>query len=115
SVKNRAQRVWNGFKGVFRTKKRLHFLCPYDGTVIPWGLDGNGYPFHGTREWVKKLYPVVQGIPVKRAAVVSDSLEDIADEVSVPTLTLTLSLTLRGDIVRIVSNCFRYLQWKSCV
>ncbi|CAM9986864.1 unnamed protein product, partial [Choristocarpus tenellus] len=55
SVKNRAQRVWNGFKGVFRTKKRLHFLCPYDGKVIPCGLDGDGYPFHGTREWVKKL------------------------------------------------------------
>ncbi|CAM9254858.1 unnamed protein product [Choristocarpus tenellus] len=60
SVKNWAQRVCKCFKGVFRTKKRLHFLCPYDGKVIPCGLDGNGYPFHGTREWVKKLYPVVQ-------------------------------------------------------
>ncbi|CAM9242304.1 unnamed protein product [Choristocarpus tenellus] len=60
SVKNRAQRVCNCFEGVFRTKKRLHLFCPYDDTVIPCGLDGNGYPFHGTREWVKKLYPVVQ-------------------------------------------------------
>lgn len=39
---------------------RLYFLCPYDFSEVPCGLDGNGYPFTVTREWVAKIRPVLK-------------------------------------------------------
>ncbi|CAN0252504.1 unnamed protein product [Scytosiphon promiscuus] len=38
----------------------LHFLCPVDMSKVPCGVDGEGYRFHETRAWVKKLAPVLQ-------------------------------------------------------
>ena len=39
---------------------RLCFLCPYDFSEVPCGLGGNGYPLTTTREWVKKIRPVLK-------------------------------------------------------
>lgn len=40
----------------------LHFLCPFDLSEVPCGVDGQGYRFRETRGWVKKLSPVLQVI-----------------------------------------------------
>ena len=47
-------------KGTFSKEMRLRFLCPYDYSEVPWGLDGNGYKFDQTREWVKAIGPALQ-------------------------------------------------------
>lgn len=39
---------------------RLCFLCPYDFSEVPCGLDGNEYPFTVTRGWVAKIHPVLK-------------------------------------------------------
>ncbi|CAN0531887.1 unnamed protein product [Ectocarpus sp. 8 AP-2014] len=38
----------------------LHFLCPVDMTMVPCGPGGEGYRFQETRDWVKKISPVLQ-------------------------------------------------------
>lgn len=39
---------------------RLCFLCPFDHSEIPCGLNGNGYPLRTPREWARKIRPVLQ-------------------------------------------------------
>lgn len=38
----------------------LCFLCPFDHSEIPCGINGNGYPLRMPREWVRKIRPVLQ-------------------------------------------------------
>eukprot|EP00903_Cladosiphon_okamuranus_P009465 g9021.t2 len=45
---------------VGRKEMRLQFLCPYDFSPVPCGIDGEGYAFGKTRDWVKKVFPAVQ-------------------------------------------------------
>ena len=47
-------------KRLVRKDLRLCFLCPYDFSEVPCGLNGNGYPFPATRDWVKKIRPVLK-------------------------------------------------------
>lgn len=46
--------------GCGKKKMRLYFLCPFDYSEVPCGIDGNGYPFSESRLWLKKLFPVLQ-------------------------------------------------------
>ena len=59
--------LWAMMKGLGRRAKkvvrkdlRLCFLCPYDFSEVPCGLNGNGYPFEATRDWVKKVRPALK-------------------------------------------------------
>lgn len=59
--------LWAIVEGLGRRSKhlvhkdmRLCFLCPYDFSEVTCGLDGNGYPFTVTREWVRKIRPVLK-------------------------------------------------------
>lgn len=54
--------LWATVKGLNRraTKfvskdMRLCFICPYNFREVPCGLDGNGYPFTVTRDWIAKI------------------------------------------------------------
>lgn len=46
--------------GCGKKKMRLYFLCPFDYSEVPCGIDGDGYPFSENRAWLKKLFPVLQ-------------------------------------------------------
>lgn len=39
---------------------RLCLLCPYDFIEVPCGLDGSGYNFTPTLEWIKKILPALK-------------------------------------------------------
>ena len=39
---------------------RLQFQCPCDFSVVPCGPHGEGYKFGQPRDWVKRVFPVVQ-------------------------------------------------------
>ena len=47
-------------KNLVRKDMRLSFLCPYDFSEVPCGLDRNGYQFTTTREWVKAIRPALK-------------------------------------------------------
>ena len=47
-------------RGCYSKPMRLFFICPYDFTEVPCGVDGAGYPFRMGNEWCRKLYPAVQ-------------------------------------------------------
>ncbi|CAM9446675.1 unnamed protein product [Ectocarpus sp. 6 AP-2014] len=47
-------------RGVGKKDMTLHFLCPVDMTEVPCGPGGEGYRFQETRDWVKKISPVLQ-------------------------------------------------------
>lgn len=47
-------------RGCYSKPMRLFFLCPYDFTEVPCGVDGAGYPFRMGNDWCRKLYPAVQ-------------------------------------------------------
>ncbi|CAN0148410.1 unnamed protein product [Ectocarpus sp. 6 AP-2014] len=47
-------------RGVGKKDMTLHFLCPVDMTEVPCGPSGEGYRFQETRDWVKKISPVLQ-------------------------------------------------------
>ncbi|CAB1115503.1 unnamed protein product [Ectocarpus sp. CCAP 1310/34] len=79
----------NKFRGVGKKDMALHFLCPVDMTKVPCGYGGEGYRFQETRDWVKKISPVLQ-VAVVTAKValnattglnvdISDFLKDVKD------------------------------------
>ncbi|CAM9802649.1 unnamed protein product [Choristocarpus tenellus] len=122
--KKRAQRVVNRAKGLVSKARRLHFLCPYDGNVVPCGLDGRGYPFRGAREWVTKLYPVMQVTAVIVAATLkaasgveipaSNLLNNFKEELGVEILDTALDnkalqqmLDGEGSVEAGVQTCIR--------
>lgn len=47
-------------RGCYSKPMRLFFVCPYDFTEVPCGVDGAGYPFRMRNGWCRKLYPAVQ-------------------------------------------------------
>lgn len=47
-------------RGCYSKPMRLFFVCPYDFTEVPCGVDGAGYPFRMGNGWCRKLYPAVQ-------------------------------------------------------
>ncbi|CAN0503435.1 unnamed protein product, partial [Ectocarpus sp. 12 AP-2014] len=47
-------------RGVGKKDMTLHFVCPVDMTKVPCGYGGEGYRFQETRDWVKKMSPVLQ-------------------------------------------------------
>ena len=47
-------------RGCYSKPMRLFFVCPYDFTEVPCGVDGAGYPFRMGNEWCRRLYPAVQ-------------------------------------------------------
>ncbi|CAN0430842.1 unnamed protein product [Pylaiella littoralis] len=48
------------FRTVGKKEMRLQFLCPFDFSEVPCGPGGQGYSFWETRDWVKKVFPIVQ-------------------------------------------------------
>ncbi|CAM9701157.1 unnamed protein product [Scytosiphon promiscuus] len=58
--KRRLTSIYTRLRWVGRKQMTLHFLCPTDMSEVPCGEDGEGYRFHETRDWVKKLVPVLQ-------------------------------------------------------
>lgn len=58
--KRRLTSVYTRLRWVGRKQMTLHFLCPTDMSEVPCGEHGEGYRFHETRDWVKKLVPVLQ-------------------------------------------------------
>ena len=46
-------------RGVARKDMTLRFLCPVDMSEVPCGVGGEGYRFHRTRGWVKKISPAL--------------------------------------------------------
>ncbi|CAN0507730.1 unnamed protein product, partial [Ectocarpus sp. 12 AP-2014] len=73
----------------------LHFLCPVDMTTVPCGPGGQGYRFQETRDWVKKISPVLQvtvvtakvtlnavtGLNVDVAGFLKDVQDGLVDEI----------------------------------
>ncbi|CAN0102649.1 unnamed protein product, partial [Scytosiphon promiscuus] len=47
-------------RGLGTKEMTLQFLCPVDGQEVPCGFGGEGYRFRETRDWVKKISPVLQ-------------------------------------------------------
>ncbi|CAN0218727.1 unnamed protein product, partial [Scytosiphon promiscuus] len=47
-------------RGLGMKEMKLQFLCPVDGEEVPCGFGGEGYRFRETRDWVKKISPVLQ-------------------------------------------------------
>lgn len=47
-------------RGMFVMDMTLHFLCPFDMSKVPCGVDGNGYRLGKKRGWVKKISPALQ-------------------------------------------------------
>lgn len=47
-------------KGCYSKPMRLFFVCPYDFTEVPCGVDGAGYPVRMGNKWCRKLYPAVK-------------------------------------------------------
>ena len=52
--------IFSRARGAVKKEMRLQFLCPVDFSLVPCGADGEGYRFDKTRDWVKKVFPVVQ-------------------------------------------------------
>ena len=54
------KRMGRRVKGAFNKEMRLGFICAYDHSEVPCGLDGKGYKFDKTRDWVKAIGPATQ-------------------------------------------------------
>ncbi|CAN0111719.1 unnamed protein product [Ectocarpus sp. 13 AM-2016] len=52
--------ILSKFRGVVKKEMMLHFLCPVNMSKVPCGYGGEGYRFRETRDWVKKISPVLQ-------------------------------------------------------
>ncbi|CAM9419142.1 unnamed protein product [Ectocarpus sp. 12 AP-2014] len=52
--------ILSKFRGVVKKEMMLHFLCPVDMSKVSCGYGGEGYRFRETRDWVKKISPVLQ-------------------------------------------------------
>ncbi|CAN0134740.1 unnamed protein product [Ectocarpus sp. 4 AP-2014] len=52
--------IFSRARGTVKKEMRLQFLCPVDFSLVPCGADDEGYRFVNTRDWVKKVFPVVQ-------------------------------------------------------
>ncbi|CAM9592450.1 unnamed protein product [Ectocarpus sp. 6 AP-2014] len=59
----------------------LYFLCPVDMSKVPCGFGGEGYRFCKTRDWVKRLSPVLQ-VAVVTAKVALKATSGIEVDVS---------------------------------
>ncbi|CAM9841435.1 unnamed protein product [Scytosiphon promiscuus] len=68
-------------RGVGAKEMKLHFLCPVDMTEVSCGCGGEGYRFRETRDWVKKLSPVLQ-VAVVTAKVALKATTGLGVEVS---------------------------------
>ncbi|CAM9482299.1 unnamed protein product, partial [Ectocarpus sp. 13 AM-2016] len=69
-------------RGVVKKDMALHFLCPVDMTTVPCGPGGQGYRFQETRDWVKKISPVLQQVTVVTAKVALNAVTGLNVDVS---------------------------------
>ncbi|CAN0153198.1 unnamed protein product, partial [Ectocarpus sp. 12 AP-2014] len=69
-------------RGVGKKDMTLHFMCPVDMKKVPCGYGGEGYRFPETRDWVKRIFPLLQvaAVTAKVALKATSALDvDISD------------------------------------
>ncbi|CAB1113825.1 unnamed protein product [Ectocarpus sp. CCAP 1310/34] len=54
------RRIRSKVRGVGKKDMTLHFVCPVDMKKVPCGYGGEGYRFLETRDWVKRIFPLLQ-------------------------------------------------------
>ncbi|CAM9739665.1 unnamed protein product [Ectocarpus sp. 4 AP-2014] len=80
---SRAQRrILSKVRGVGKKDMTLHFVCPVDMKKVPCGYGGEGYRFPETRDWVKRIFPLLQvaAVTAKVALKATSALDvDLSD------------------------------------